>query len=224
MRLRARPSLVSVAFLIALSAFGAMSDVGAETAGARWKALGEADGIAVEMRAFEGSTFPEVRASGTVCATLPELVAFVQDVARFERWIPDTEAARLLARPTPQDQIYYIRTSMPWPIKHRDMIYRLTESTLAPVAGEISVSIDGEPSYLPAYPGVVRMASVTGRWTFREDRGRTHIELVMHIEPGGIVPGWLASQRVIGTPSKMLANLKRQFEASCRDLSAAAAK
>ena len=66
--------------------------------------------------------------AASVCATLPQLVAFVEDVAAFEQWIPDTAEARLIERPTPRTQIYYIRTSMPWPVKDRDMIYRLSET------------------------------------------------------------------------------------------------
>ncbi len=90
-----------------------------------WTLSTDTDGIAVYTRPMPGSAYAQVRASASVCATLPELVAFVEDVARFDTWIPDTEDARLLARPSPISQIYYIRTSMPWPVKHRDMVYQV---------------------------------------------------------------------------------------------------
>ena len=182
---------------------------------AGWTPLEETGGVAVFTRHYEGSAYPEVRARGSVCATLPQLVAFVEDVAGFDRWIPDTAQARLLERPSAKSQLYYIRTSMPWPIKDRDMIYRLFESTdeASPLA--IAVAIEGVPDYLPVDPHAVRMTGVNGRWRFVEEGRRTHIDLDMHIEPGGGVPAWLAKQRIVGTPTKMLANLQRQFEASC---------
>ncbi len=108
-------------------------------------------------RPFEGSTYPEVRASASVCATLPQLVAFVEDVAAFEQWIPDTAEARLIERPTPRTQIYYIRTSMPWPVKDRDMIYRLSETADSSLTDTISVGIEGLPDYLPDDPRAQRM-------------------------------------------------------------------
>lgn len=217
MRVRKRLSLVGVVSAIALVASGAVSGAPAAEVGPQWKSFGESDGVQVYTRPFPGSAYAEVRASGTVCATLPELVAFVEDVARFDTWIPDTDEARLLARPSRSDQLYYIRTSMPWPVKHRDMIYRLTESHGARVDSDISVTINGVPDYLPPYPGVVRMTGVTGRWNFHQADGETRIDLVMHIEPGGKVPQWLANRRIVGTPTKMIENLRHQFGSSCHD-------
>jgi len=186
-----------------------------------WTELDKVHDIAVYTRPYEGSTYPEVRASGTVCATLPQLVAFVEDVAAFEQWIPDTAEARLLDRPTPRTQIYYIRTSMPWPVKDRDMIYRLSETTAfrhgwpTDSSPAISVAIEGLPEYLPVDTHAMRMKGVSGRWTFDQTGDRTRIDLDMHIEPGGGVPAWLARQRIVGTPTRMLANLKEHFETLC---------
>jgi hypothetical protein len=214
----------SIAWLFAIAS-SALSNAATPPAGnAGWTELDQAHGIAVYTRPYEGSTYPEVRASGTVCATLPQLVAFVEDVAAFEQWIPDTAEARLVDRPTPRAQIYYIRTSMPWPVRDRDMIFRLSETTVfdqgwpndSSLTTAISVAIEGLPDYLPADARATRMKGVSGRWTFNQTGDRTRIDLDMHIEPGGGVPAWLARQRIVGTPTKMLANLKEHFETLCR--------
>ncbi len=204
-------ALVSV---LALTAGDAMGDARPPVEYTGWKSLGEFDGVALYTRPFADSALPEVRATATVCSTLPQLVAWVEDVVRFDRWIPDTEQARLLSRPSPQVQIYYIRTSMPWPVRHRDMIYRLTELP-ASDPRRVSVAMEGLPDYLPAYPGVTRMISVTGMWTLREAAGVTHIRLDLHIEPGGSIPAWLARRRLVATPRKMLGNLASEFASGC---------
>jgi START domain-containing protein len=203
------------AFLICSIGTGALAAATPASGTAEWTELEKANGILVYTRPFRDSSFPEVRASGDVCATLPQLVAFVEDVAAFEQWIPDTAEARLLERPTPRTQIYYIRTSMPWPVKDRDMIYRLFETADSSMTTKISVGIEGLPDYLPTDPRAMRMSGVSGRWSFVQAGGRTRIDLDMHIEPGGGVPSWLARQRIVGTPTKMLANLKKHFEAGC---------
>jgi hypothetical protein len=209
-------ALCGCAFSICCSiGAGALAAAAPAAETAEWTELDKANGIAVYTRPFRGSAFPEVRASGDVCATLPQLVAFVEDVAAFEQWIPDTAEARLLERPTPRTQVYYIRTSMPWPVKDRDMIYRLSEIADPPVIAKISVGIEGMPDYLPVDPRAVRMSGVSGRWSFVQAGGRTQINLDKHIEPGGGVPSWLARQRIVGTPTKMLSNLKRHFETGC---------
>ena len=180
-----------------------------------WKNVGESDGVTVSTRTVDGSSYPEVRASASVCATLPTLLFYIEDAAGFDRWIPDTLEARLLERPSPREQIYYIRTGMPWPVKPRDMIYRLTEPGARDGAAAVTVTIEGLPEYLPPQPEAVRMTSVRGRWNFVEQAGHTRIDLLMHFEPGGSIPAWLANRRVIATPSKMLANLKSHFDTAC---------
>jgi hypothetical protein len=182
---------------------------------AAWNEVGKSDGVTVSTRAVDGSTYPEVLASGSVCASLQTLFVYIQDAAGFDRWIPDTLEARMLDRPSALEQIYYIRTGMPWPVKSRDMIYRLAAPDTVAGAHSMSVSIEGLPGYLPPDPDAVRMTSARGRWTFVEEAGRTHIDLVMHFEPGGNIPAWLATRRIVATPSKMLANLKAHFDVAC---------
>ena len=201
-----RAALVWVACVVVASA--AADD-------AAWKTIGESNGVTVSTRAVDGSAYPEVRASGSVCASLPTLLDFVEDAAGFDRWIPDTLEARVLDRPSEREQIYYIRTDMPWPVKSRDMIYRLSAPNATVGARAMTVAIEGLPDYLPPNPAAVRMTNVRGRWNFVEEAGRTHIDLDMHFEPGGDIPAWLATRRIIATPSKMLANLKAHFAASC---------
>ena len=142
-------AMCGCAFFICCSIGAAFAAAAPATDTAEWTELEKANGIVVYTRPFRGSSFPEVRARGDVCATLPQLVAFVEDVAAFEQWIPDTAEARLLERPTPRTQIYYIRTSMPWPVKDRDMIYRLFETAESSRTTKISVGIEGVPDYLP---------------------------------------------------------------------------
>ncbi len=189
---------------------------GASRGAEGWTVVGESDGVTVATRRVGGSAYPEVRASATVCAELPSLVDYIEDAAGFDRWIPDTEESRMLARPAMREQIFYIRTSMPWPIKDRDMIYRLTEPAAKTGDGWMTVWIEGLPDYLPTTSGAVRMTSVRGRWNFHEQAGRTHIDLEMHFEPGGRIPAWLASRRIVAMPSKMLANLQREFASGCQ--------
>jgi hypothetical protein len=215
MRLSRRWSRYAIACVVAFGGGAAPSTADAASSDAPWKVVGESSGVAVSTRNVDGSAYPEVRASGSVCASLPTLMDYIEDATGFDRWIPDTIEARLLDRPSASEQIFYIRTGMPWPVKSRDMIYRLTAPHAVTGAHAITVSIEGLPAYLPPDPDAVRMTSVRGRWNFVEESGRTRIDLDMHFEPGGNIPNWLAARRIVATPSKMLANLKEHFGNAC---------
>jgi len=204
-----RCAVVWVAYVVAACASNAAAN------DAAWNTIGESNGVTVSTRPVAGSTYPEVRASASVCASLPALLDYIEDAAGFDRWIPDTLEARVLERPSEREQIYYIRTAMPWPVKARDMIYRLSAPNASAGARAVAVSIEGLPSYLPPNSDAVRMTAVRGRWYFVEEGRRTHIDLDLHFEPGGNIPVWLATRRIVATPSKMLVNLKAHFDASC---------
>jgi START domain len=173
------------------------------------------DGVDVYVRPVPGSSYDEARAVGSVCAPIDALTSLVTDVSRFEEWIPDTERASLLATPSPYERIYYIRTGMPWPIKDRDMIYRVVSSANPNTADDITVTLEGLPDYAPPVDGVVRMTSVRGQWHFAHVAAGTRIALEMRIEPGGGVPAWLAKRRIVGMPARMLLNIGRMFASSC---------
>jgi hypothetical protein len=207
--------ICAVACVVMLGINAALADAAAAGGDAPWRVVGQSNGVTVSTRSVDGSTYPEVRASGTVCAPLATLVDYIEDAAGFDRWIPDTVEARVLDKPSAREQIFYIRTGMPWPVKSRDMIYRLTAPKAVVGGHAMSVSIEGLPNYLPPDPDAVRMTSVRGRWNFVEDAGRTRIDLDMHFEPGGSIPVWLANRRIVATPSKMLANLKDHFADGC---------
>jgi hypothetical protein len=174
-------------------------------------------GVDVYVRPVANSSYDEARAIASVCAPIDELKTLVTNVSRFEDWIPDTEHASLLAAPSPYERIYYIRTGLPWPIKDRDMIYRVVSSANPNTADDITVTLEGVPDYLPPVDGAVRMISAHGRWHFERVGMRTRIALELRIEPGGGVPAWLARRRIVGTPAKMLLNIGRLFASSCAD-------
>ena len=173
------------------------------------------DGVDVYVRPVPGSAYDEARAVGSVCASIDALTSLVTDVSRFEEWIPDTERVEQLAAPSAYERIYYIRTGMPWPIKDRDMVYRVVSSANPLTADAVTVTLQGLPDYAPPTDGVVRMRSVQGEWHFAHVAAGTRISLQMRIEPGGGVPAWLARRRIVGMPAKMLLNIGRLFASSC---------
>jgi hypothetical protein len=203
---------------VAAAPAAAMVDAPASDAGWQLKSHDDSagtDGVDVYVRPVAGSAYDEARVVASVCAPIDALAVVLTDVSRFDEWVPDTEAARQLAAPAPFERIYYVRTGMPWPIKDRDMIYRVASSADPKTAKALTVTLEGLPDYLPPYDGVVRMMGVHGRWRLARVGDRTHIELEMNIEPGGGVPAWLARRRIIGTPTRMVQNIGRLFAASC---------
>lgn len=174
-----------------------------------WQFLHESDGVVTQVRPFPGSDYDEVRAVASVCAPLSNLLAFIGDARHFSEWIPDTRVARAV-----DADAFYLRTSSPWPVRDRDMVYRLREQQTTPV-DELLMVMEGAPDLLPPDSGAVRMRAVSGSWRFRARGLSTDIVLVTHIDPGGNVPVMLARRRVLAMPGRMLGNLKSRYATGC---------
>jgi len=208
--------------VVTVLVLGCTAAVGSEieaapVASAGWQFSGESEGVLTYLRSFPQSAYAQVRALGSVCASLGELSRYISDPDRLADWVPDTREARLLDSRSRDEQVYYVRTALPWPMKDRDMIYRLQAAPDPDHENEMVVSMDGIPDFAAAEEGVVRMTSASGHWHFRERAGRTDISLEMHIEPGGAVPAALARRRITSTPARMLGNLKRHFAEGCSE-------
>jgi hypothetical protein len=202
-------ALASVALLLATGLGVAAAEEGA------WRTIRHDDALEVSTRPVAGSQFDEVRVVGNVCASLEALTGYVQDVQHFPDWIPDTAQAEQLAQPNARERIYYVRTDMPWPVKDRDMIYRVVVTPGA-VANAAAIEMQGLPDYLPKKEDAIRMTSLHGAWQIEQRAaGLTHVALEMRVEPGGSVPTWLARRRIVALPTGMVENLQREFADGC---------
>ncbi len=167
-------------------------------------------GVALESRPT-ASGFDEVRGRVTVCTDVAALQQFVGDPQRFDEWIPFTEEARALAKEGDGER-YYLRTATPWPMRSRDLIYRVDPRPAA-ADGTLRIDLVGEPDALPPQPGSVRMDGASGAWTLQPGAAGVDVALQMTVDPGR-VPALFANRRLAATVGQMLANLRDRFR--CR--------
>ena len=192
--------LISLVLLLMPGGFSAATGLDA------WSAAGTIDGIEVLARP-SGSGFDAHRAEVLVCADMMTLEAFVEDTSRFKEWVPYTREVTLLASDA-RSVTYYVRTSTPWPMRDRDMVYRLSRIVHPGVGLRIAVS--GLPEHINEIPGVVRMRSASGEWWLRPAGEGLRVSYELHVDPGP-VPRFLANQRLAAAVGRTLANLEKQF-------------
>lgn len=176
------------------------------SAGQSWETDRSVGGIALEAQS-QPSGFKAYRGAVTVCVGLDGLQSFVSDASRFEQWLPYTEEARALASPG-EAELYYLRNESPWPLRSRDMIYRLTP--LSTDEGELRIALRGKPDALPRQAGAVRMKSAEGLWVLRADGARTQVEFSLAVDPGP-APTAFINRRMAATVGGALANLRERF-------------
>ena len=171
-----------------------------------WSAVRQVDGVTVEARAT-ASGFNEHRAAVRVCTEMTVLEAFVADTDRFTEWLPYTRDAELLES-AEDHQIYYVRTSTPWPMKDREMVYRISRQPDA----EQGVILDliGLPDYDNRHRGAVPIREAQGRWQFVQSGPGLDVRYQLFVNPGP-VPAFAANGRMASTVGRTLANLSSRF-------------
>jgi hypothetical protein len=171
-----------------------------------WKPVRKVEGVPVESRPTD-SGFNVHRGVTSVCANLTALEGFVADTSRFPDWIPFTRSARLLDE-SDSGYVYYVRSTTPWPLKDRDMVYRIArEKSEDPV---VRLVVTGLPDYQPPEKNAERIRVAAGEWRLEPIPGGTRVSYELYVDPGS-VPAYFANRRLATVVGQTLANLAAQF-------------
>lgn len=171
-----------------------------------WSEVRQIDGVTVEARSTE-SGFDEHRGEVRVCTDLSVLEAFVADTDRFSEWLPYTRDAELLEA-SEAHLVYYIRSSTPWPLKDRDMVYQISRQPDSDRG--VTLDLVGLPDYQMTRRGVTRIQEAAGRWHFVEQDWGLDVSYQLFVNPGS-VPPFAANGRLANAVGKTLANLASRF-------------
>lgn len=171
-----------------------------------WHEVREIDGVPVLARSTE-SGYNEHQAEVSVCTDIPTLERFVTDTDRFPEWVAFTRSARLLDR-SDEGAIYYVRSTTPWPLADRDMVYRISR---VPSSGAgVELKLTGLPDYQPEEQGVTRIEAAEGEWRLIPDGTETRVSYRLYLDPGR-VPAFMANRRLAAAVGQTLANLVDRF-------------
>jgi hypothetical protein len=173
---------------------------------AAWSPAANVDGITVESRPTE-SGINVHRGSTFVCTDLGSLEAFVADTSGFSGWVPYTRSAELLQH-TQDGVVYYVRSTTPWPLRDRDMVYRITRQR-ANESG-VRLSLTGLPDYRPEVESVERMRAATGHWLLEPGDARIRVHYQLYLDPGA-APRIVVNRRLARVIGQTLANLSARF-------------
>ena len=154
-----------------------------------WKTSRTVDGLKLETRPVDGSTFEEVKVTtqspkplGTLCDAVWGRDAKVE--GHFKK--------RVVIRESDTERWTYEQLKVPI-VTDRDLV---VHSQLVAGADSGRCEISFEAAEDPAFPKTtdhVRVTTLHGRWTLEPTSdGKVDITYVVYSEPGGKIPAWLS--------------------------------
>ena len=172
-----------------------------------WKLVKEEAGIKVYTKYETGSGYKAFRAEMQASCKIKSIVEVLKNSETINNWIVNCKGIKLL-KTNGNDQYYYIETSLPFPFKNRDMVYHF--QYIETDSQQVKVTVTGMPDYLPPKEGIVRLAKANGSWLLTSiDTSKTAITYQMHVEPGGLIPAWLANPFIVNVPFSTFKELRK---------------
>lgn len=173
-----------------------------------WRLLKEQDGIQVYTRKVEGSPIAQSRATITLKAEMPSLLAVITDGDGQHRWVDSVDESRTVRRIDATKAYIYTVSKAPWPVSDRDAVV-LTEVFRDPASPMVEIRTHAVPDLLPEEKGRVRVRMVDSRWRLTPlADNRVEVGYLLHSDPGGQIPAWLINSMVIDQPFNTLRNLR----------------
>jgi hypothetical protein len=177
-----------------------------------WKLVKEEAGIKVFTKTESGSEYKAFKAEMQVSCQINKIVGVLKNMNSINNWVVNCKGVKLL-KTEDNDQYYYIETSLPWPMYNRDMVYHFQYIGIN--SGQVRVIVTGLPEYIQPMKGIVRMIKTNGYWLLTSiDTFKTDITYQMHVEPGGLIPAWLANPFIENVPFSTFKELRNILQKS----------
>lgn len=172
-----------------------------------WKLSKEGNGIKVYTGTMNNSNFKSVKVECTLEGTIDKLVTVLKNVDGNNHWVYNTKQTHMVKNINDREFIYYAETSLPWPLRNRDMLINMlfdknnTSSTL-------TVKQTGMKDEAPRQDGKVRVPYFNGLWEVTSvDEKHISINYQLSVDPGGSVPSWAYNMFVSKGPYQTFSNL-----------------
>ncbi len=175
-----------------------------------WTKRFEREGIAVYSRNVEGARVHEVRLVGEVDAPPRACRNVMADHEAHPGAMPHVAESRVVAREG--ERVAWVYSRYAFPIVHdRDLVLRVEEDDGGVAGGyRLRFRVDGarEP---PPRERVVRIRLCTGSWQFLPVDGgrRTRAVYTLLVDPGGLVPAFLANKGTRTSLPDVLRTIRR---------------
>jgi hypothetical protein len=172
-----------------------------------WELSREGNGIKVYTGKINNSNFRSVKIECTMEGTIDKLIEVLKNVDGNSHWVYNTKQTHMVKNISDHEFIYYAETSLPWPLKNRDMAINMLFDKDAS-GNNLTVKATGVKDAVPEQEGKVRVPYFDGLWQVTQsDAGHITIHYVLSVDPGGSVPSWAYNMFVSKGPYKTFNNL-----------------
>lgn len=165
-----------------------------------WHLIKDKNDIKVYTSESDSSDFKHIKVTGIFDGTLDKALSIFQDIGKQKDWVYGTKRSYLIKKSSDRDLLYYVETSLPWPVSNRDIAIdmKIDENK---ANNTMVIRTQGEPEAIPVNKGIVRVPKFTGDWYFKSSgNNKLSIEYYLFVDPGGSLPAWIVNMFISKGP------------------------
>jgi len=171
-----------------------------------WNLVKEEDGVKIYTKPEPGSAYRAFKGEMLVNCRIEDIIEVLKNTKNINNWVANCKDIKLL-KTEGFNQYYYIETSLPWPFENRDMVYHYQYVQVR--SGQVRINVTGIPDYIEPRDGIVRLEKAGGYWLLTSaNTNQVMVTYQMHMEPGGMVPSWLANSYIHNVPFSTFRGLR----------------
>lgn len=172
----------------------------------KWELKKNDNGIEVYTRNPVSGNLKGLRVVCELDATKEQLINTLLDISGYDYWVYANRKAEVIKTVSLKKLIYYTETSLPWPLKDRDLIVELTIDNDNPV---LVVQAKSLPDYLPKNSNYIRVPYSMAIWRITQTSPtKLKIDYIFSVDPGGSVPAWLVNSTMTIGPYNSFLKLR----------------
>lgn len=163
-----------------------------------WTSLKTKAGISLSYRyntSFDNKRL-EVKASAFYPGKAESFLLLLKDTKSVQRWLKQSEDARLLDGSTESHWKVYTRFQSVWPVSPRDMV---TCANVIRKENKLVVQINDCSELVPEAKNYVRIRDVKAVWTLTAKDQGFNMQYQGSANPGGELPEWLVKQLTLSS-------------------------
>lgn len=158
------------------------------------------EGIKIYLCKKEGSSFKTIKVAFETKGTLKSYASGVLNIAGYKEWQNSILNIYTLENINDLELIYYSEVDAPWPVSNRDLIFHLKMDQDS-ITKSLTVSLKQLPLFIPAKEGIVRIPTANSLLTVIPiDSVHLQVNYVIHVDPGGDIPAFIANVFSTNTP------------------------
>jgi hypothetical protein len=170
-----------------------------------WKLEREKEGIKVYSRDNKNSRVQTFKATGAFDHSIEHILAILRMPREFPRWLERCREVQILDS-SQSSKTIYMEIQVPFPFSNRDMIQEIKYDTSPDLT---TIQLISQPDYLVTKNNLVRLQEANGYWELLKlGPKQTRVTFVFSLDPGGLIPAWIANLFLINGPQKNLSRLK----------------